>query len=59
MQVLKIVDQLIQSRADGKAALVRNVPKKHIKIRDAVLIARLKIAVAHGQLIKIAEHGHV
>ena len=59
MEVLNIVDQLAQTRADGEAALVRHVPEKHIKIGDMVLITRLEVAIAHGQLIKIAEHGHI
>ena len=59
MKVFDIVDQLIQTRADGKAALVGHVPEKDVKVGDAVLVTSLEIAVAHGQLIEIAEHGHV
>ena len=59
VQVLDIVDQLGQSRADGEAALVGHIPEKHIKIGNTILISRLKITISHGQLIKIAEHGHV
>ena len=59
MQIFNIVDQLVQPRADGKAALIRYRPEKHIKICDSILIPRLKVSVSHRQLIKIAEHGHV
>ena len=33
--------------------------EEYIKICDPVLIARLKIPIAHGQLVKVAEHGHI
>ena len=59
MKVLNIVNQLPQARADGEAALVRHVPEEHVKIGHAVPHPRLKISVAHGQLIKIAEHGQI
>ena len=59
MQLLNIVDQLLQPRADGKASLVRHVPEKDVKISDPVLQSRLKIPIAHGQLIEVAEHGHI
>ena len=59
VQVQDIADELIQARADGEAPLVRHVPEEHVEIGCAVLKARLEIAVAHGQLVKIAEHGHV
>ena len=59
VQVFNIVDQLVQPRAHGEAALIGYVPEKHVEIGDAVLIARLEVAVAHGQLIKIAEHGQI
>ena len=59
MEVFDIVDQLAETGADGEAALVRHIPEEHVKIGDLVLAARLKISVAHGQLIKIAEHRHV
>ena len=59
MQILDIIDQPIQARADGKAALVRYIPEKDVKISNAVLITSFEVTVAHGQLIKIAEHRHV
>ena len=59
VQVLDVVDQLLQARGNGKAALVRHPAEEHVKIRDLILEAVLEIPVAHGQLIKVAEHGHV
>ena len=59
MQVLDIVDQLVQTCADGKAAAVRHIPEEDVEIGDAVFVSSLKITVAHGQLIEVAEHGHI
>ena len=59
MQLLDIPDQLLQSGADRKAAVVRHVAEKHIEICDAVLQPGLEIAVAHGQFVKVAEHTQV
>ena len=59
MQVLHIVDDLIQPGADGEAAAVRHLAEKHVEIRDPIALSAPEIAVAHGQLIKIAEHGQV
>ena len=59
MKILDIFNYLIQTRADRKAALVRHFTEKHIEIRDPVLVSVLEITVAHGQLVKIAEHGQV
>ena len=59
MQRLDVVNHLLQTGADGEAALIRHIPEKHIEIGNAILITCLKITVAHGQLIEVAEHGHV
>ena len=59
MQILDIVDKLSQTRTNSKAAFVRHIPEKDVKIRDSILIVRLKITIAHRQFIKIAEHGHI
>ena len=59
VQVVDIVDHLLQARRDGKAALIRAAAEKDVKIGDGIGHAVDKIAVAHGQLIKIAEHGQI
>ena len=59
MQILDVAHQLLQARADRKAAVVRHVAEEYVKIGDPVLKAGLEIAVAHGQLIEITEHGQV
>ena len=59
VQVLDVVDQLLQSGRDGEAAAVRYLAEEHVKVGDAILAAGFKVAVAHGQLVEIAEHGHV
>ena len=57
MQLLDVLHHLFQPCRNGKAAAIRNVPEKHVKVSDFLLEALLQIAVAHGQLIKVAEHG--
>ena len=59
MEILDIVNQLAQARTDGEAALVRHVAEEHIEIGDMVLHLRLEIAVPHGQLIEVTEHGQI
>ena len=59
MQVLDVVDQLLQSRCNGEAAAVGHLAEEHVEIGDAILAAGLEVAVAHGQLIEVTEHGHV
>ena len=59
MQVLHILDDLLQTCGNGESAPVRTLAEEHIKIGDAVLIAVCEIALAHGQLIEIAQHGQI
>ena len=59
MEILNIVNHLIQPGADGEAAPIRHIPEKNVKIGNPIPEARLKIAVTHGQFVKIAEHGHI
>ena len=58
-QLLNVLHHLGQAGRDGKAALVGDGAVKHIKVADAVLQAGLKIAVGHGQLIEVAQHGQI
>ena len=58
-QVLDILHHLGQARGDGKTALVGHRAVEHVEIADPVLQSRLKIAVGHGQLIKITQHRQV
>ena len=55
---MRIDSDLLKS-IDGKAAAVRDRAEINVKIGDAIFEAGLEIAVAHGQLVEIAEHGHV
>ena len=57
MQILNVLDDLLQTGSNGKTTAIGTAPEKQIKISNAVCIARGKIALTHGQLIKIAEHG--
>ena len=59
VQVFDVVDELLQPRGDGEATAVRHLPEEDVKVDDTVLVAGLKIPVAHGQFVEIAEHGHV
>ena len=59
VQILDVFDELLEARRDGKAASVRDRAEINVKIGDAIFEAGLEIAVAHGQLVEIAEHGHV
>ena len=59
MEIFDVVDDLLQTGRDGKAAAVGALTEKDVKVADPVGKAGFKVAVAHGQLIKIAEHGQV
>ena len=59
MQVFDIVDQLLQTGCDDIAAFIGHSAEKHIEIGDAILVSVAEVSVAHGQLIKVAQHGHV
>ena len=56
-QAAEVLYQLFHTGHNGKAPIVRNLSEKHIKIADGVLKTTQQIAVGHGQLIKIGEHG--
>lgn len=59
VQILNIIDQLLQTSGDGKAAAIRHPAEKDVKVGDMILVTAFKVAIAHGQLVKVAEHGHV
>ena len=59
MELLHIVHDLLQPCRDGVAALVGDAAVKNVKISDAIFHAVGQIAVAHGQLIEVAQHGKV
>ena len=59
MKLLHIFDRLLQSRCDGKAAVVGHRAEENIKICDAVLHALDKIAIAHGEFVIVAEHAQI
>ena len=59
MQVFKVVDQLLNARHDGVAAAIRYAAEEHVKIGPPVGDAFFKIAMRHGELIEIGQHGQV
>ena len=56
-QLFDIVDDLLQPRRNGEAAPVGDVAEENVKIADLLVHSRLKISVAHGELVEIAEQG--
>ena len=59
VEVLDILDDLLQPGGDGIAALVGHAAEVQVKVGDPVLVAGLEIAIAHGELVEVAQHGHV
>ena len=59
VQLLNVLHHLLQACRNGKAAAIWNIPEENVKIGDLLAKALFEIAVAHGQLIKIAEHGKI
>ena len=59
VQVPDIVHGLLEPCRYGKAAVVRNGPVEQVEICYLVAKPGLEVAVAHGELIKVAEHGVV
>ena len=59
MQLLDILHNLLQTRGNGEAAAVGAAPEKEVKIGDSVFVIVAKVALAHGKLIKVTEHGHI
>ena len=56
-QTFQIVYQLLHTGHDGKPAVIRHPAEKHIEITSGILKTTEKIAIGHGQLIKIRKHG--
>ena len=59
VQIFNVVDQLVETRCDGVAAAVGNGAEINVEIGNAILEPSLQVAIAHGQLVKVAEHGHI
>ena len=58
-QVLQVLHQLLHAGHNGEAAVVGHLAEKHVEIANGVLEPVGKIAVGHGELVKIGEHGQV
>ena len=56
VEIGDIFHDLLQPRGNGEAAAVRHLPEEEVEVGDAVLISVAEVAVAHRQLVKIAEH---
>mgnify|MGYP000370404057 CR=1 FL=1 len=56
MEILDVFDDLLQPGCDGEAASVGHIAEEHVEVADLVGIPlRLKVAVAHGQFVKITQ----
>ena len=58
-QLLDVLHHLGQAGGDGEAPLVGDRAVEHIEVADPVLQTGLEIAVGHGQLVEVAQHGQV
>ena len=59
VQILDIVDQLLQTRRDGKAAFIGHLPEEHVEGRQVPLVGFEEVAVRHCQLIEVHDHRDV
>ena len=59
MQILDIVDDLFQTGTDSVSTFIGNAAVEDIKIAHGILHIFCKITIAHGQLVKITEHGKI
>ena len=57
MKILNVLDDLLQTGGNSKSTAIGTPSEKQVEIGDAILIARGKIALTHGQFIKVTEHG--
>ena len=56
MKIFKIINQLFNACHNGKSASVGDFAEEHIKANFSVAKAFFKVAVCHGDFIKICEH---
>ena len=59
VQILDIVDQLVETGGDGVTAAVRHGAEVNVEIGNAILEPGFQVTIAHGQLVKVTEHGHI
>ena len=59
VEIVEIIDQLLQPGHDDKAALIRDLAEKHIKIHNLVFQTVDEIPVPHGDLIKVCQERQV
>ena len=58
-QILQICHKLFHTGHYGIASSVRNASEEHVEIGDVICHACLKIAVGHGELVKVCQHGQI
>ena len=59
VQLLDVADDLLQTGRDAEAAAVGATTEEQVEVGDAIFVAVFKVAVCHGQLVEITEHGQV
>ena len=59
VQILHVPDDVGQAACDGEAAVVRHIAEEDVEIGLFFTEAVQEVPVAHGQLVKVREHGQV
>ena len=59
VEVLDVLNDLLQPGSDGIAPIVRDAAEEEVKVGDPIFVPGLEVSVAHGELIEVAQHGHV
>ena len=59
VQILDVLYQLLQPRRNGEAALVGHPAEENVEVGDALLHPLAEVAVGHGHLIEVEQHGQV
>ena len=59
VEVLDVLHHLLQTGCNGVATLVGDSTEVQVEVGDAVPVTALEISIAHGELVEVAQHGHV
>ena len=59
VEIPDILHQLLQAGGNGEAAPIGHPAEEHVKIGDALPHPLTEIAVGHGHLVEVKQHGQV
>ena len=59
VEVLDVLHDLLKACHHGVSAAVGVLAVEHVEVHDLIGQTRLEVAVGHGQLVEVAEHGEV